>query len=195
MDLYTKANLEFLRCSFARLATYLEVLEGPLHERLQTPESKPADYAEAVDFLNQVRQSFLVTLISQAELWLIRNCRAEAKLRGIDWQHNWRCNPFEEAKNFYRKELGDPFEFGEHKEWDKVKGYYRVRNCIVHRHGSLTGFSDQLIDRRLEKFIDQEAGLSVQGTGKEIHIEYVFCQEALKTVYKLLYDMFHSLRL
>jgi hypothetical protein len=172
----------------------LEVLEGPLRERLQIkpPESDPSDYTEAVDFLNQVRQSFLVTLLSQAELWLIRNCRVEARRRNIDWKPN-RGNPFEDAKKFYREELGDPFDFGRCKEWSKVKWYYEIRNCIVHRHGSLTGFSDQPIDRQLEKFIDHETGLSVKGAGKEIYIEYAFCQEALVTVYKLLQNMLSSL--
>jgi len=195
MNLYTKTHLEFLRCSFARLTTYLEVLEGPLRDRLHinSHDSNSEEYKEAISFLNQVRQSFLVTLMSQAELWLIRNCRLEAKRRNIDWQSNWHHNPFEDAKNFYREELGDPFEFGEHDEWEKVKWYYEIRNCIIHRHGSLTGFSDQPINRRLKAFINQETGVSIKNIGSEIYLEHKFCQDALSTVYKLLHDMFSSL--
>lgn len=197
MDLHTKTKLVFLRYSFARLATYLEVLEEPLIERLEeytdTELSGATDYPQTVGFLNQVRQSFIVTLMSQIELWLIRDCRVEAKRRGIRWRYDRRCSPFDNAKHFYRDELGDPFEFGKHEEWEKTLKCYEVRNCIVHRHGSLTGLSDQPIDGSLRNFIDREAGLSVQGVGKEIYIEPEFCRGALMTAHKLLEDMFRSL--
>lgn len=204
MDIFTKSKLVFLEYSFTRLATYLEVLESPMRERLRVEHSEDhaqkvpdhlevVDYIEAADFLNQVRQSFLVILLSKFELWLIRDCRIEAKRRGINWTCDRRRSPLDNAKDFYREELDNPFEFGGHEGWEKTTRYYDVRNCIIHRHGSLAGFSDLTIDRRLEGFIKREPGLSVQGLAMEIYIEHDFGRESLGTVHNLLQDMFCSL--
>ena len=197
MDIYTKTKLLFLKYSFKKLATYLEVVEEPLRESVRehtnTQLSDPINYPETMGFLNQARQSFIVTLMSQVELWLIRDCRVEAERRDIRWGYSRRCSPFDNVKHFYRNKLGDPFEFGEHEEWEKTLKCYEVRNCIVHQHGSLTGFNDQPINSSLKDFIDREAGLSVQGLGKEIYIEPEFCRKTLMTAYKLLENMFSSI--
>ena len=205
----------FLERELANYFHYLSVMEKSLDEQLQSAqdelqvvkndiqeiEDAGKDKAELNDllylsekskgFTNLMRQSFLVSLYSFLELWLMRECYNDSK-------HNNRRKAYNnisergiaKAKVYFSKVMKRDFSFGESSEWNWIHKLKLLRDCIVHRQGSLTGFSDFEIDEDLESFVSSEDGLELYGPGNnEIFVTREFCSKALFQVKKLMLDL------
>jgi hypothetical protein len=96
-------------------------------------------------FTNLLRQSFVTSLYSFMELRILQECHIDSKLR--DGGESYDNIPKEysgidKAKYYYQKVLISDFPFRTSPDWKWILNLKRLRNCIIHRQGSLTGFSD-----------------------------------------------------
>jgi hypothetical protein len=141
-------------------------------------------------FTNLLRQSFLTSLYSFMELWLIRDCHLDSQRRdgGKSYKSIKKIGLTKVVKYFSSVMKNDyPFSG---KDWVWITHFQLLRDCIVHRQGSLTGFSDFEINPTLAKFIDSEPSLSLFGIdNKQVFIEYDFCVKAMKTVERVMLEL------
>ena len=147
--------------------------------------------AQNADFANRTMQSFLVNLFSFMELWLTRECYLDSSRRdnGSSWQ-NTRGHGIKRAQKYYSTVLASAYPFASSSEWEWLTKLQLLRNCIVHRNGSLTGFSRLPIDKNLAKFVGEEEGLSLSGVdGAQIFINKEFCEKAIQNVHKFLVEL------
>lgn len=140
-------------------------------------------------FSNLLRQSFLTSLYSFMELWLRRDCYNDSKRRdnGISYKDSGKG--IEGAKKYFSQIMLNDYDFNS-QDWQWITNFKRLRDCIVHRQGSLTGFSDYPIDSTLASFVDQENGLSLFGVdNKQIFIEREFCSIALVIIHRFMLEI------
>jgi len=206
-EMYLRLKRIFLDYEIANFYRYLEAMEESLRDRLRETSveiqrakaeiqelGESAEHrAELVELLaessrvegivNLMRQSFFVSLYAFLELWLRRECRVEGRRReNVKLSlSDLRGRGIEQAKTYFTKVLESEFPFAS-EEWNKIKKYQWLRDCIVHRQGSLTGLSDYVIKSELKKFVEAENGLCLCGPGSQILIEHDFCVEALQTI-------------
>jgi hypothetical protein len=142
-------------------------------------------------FTNLLRQSFLTSLYSFMELWLIRECHLDSKRRdGGESYKTTKGRGLEKVKRYFSRILESDYSFGSSKDWLWVKNFQLLRDCIVHRQGSLTGFSDFEVNSTLAQFVDRENGLSLFGVdNNQVFIEYEFCLKALQTIRRFMLEL------
>jgi hypothetical protein len=144
------------------------------------------DLDQSNEFANWMRQSFILSIYSFMELWLIRDCHnmiekskkeiGDLKIRGL-----------EAVKSIRVKTFHDHFDYGADPDWQWIKKLQYLRNCIAHRNGSLTGYSNFPPNKTLTKFINDETALSLFGTNNDqILIESEFCLKALRIIHNLM---------
>jgi hypothetical protein len=142
-------------------------------------------------FTNLFRQSFLTSLYSFMELWLMRHCHLDSKRR--DGGKSYKAakgKGIEKFKNYFSNIMVSDYQFGSSQDWLWIKNFQLLRDCIIHRQGSLTGFSDFEIDLTLVKFVDNESGLNLFGIdNKQIFIEREFCLGALQIVHRFMVEV------
>jgi hypothetical protein len=139
-------------------------------------------------FTNLLRQSFLTSLYSFMELWLIRECHLDSKRRdGGKSYKSSKGKGIKKVKIYFAGVMGSDYPFGSSQDWLWITDFQLLRDCIIHRQGSLTGFSDFEIDSTLSNFVNQEKGLSLFGVdNNQIFIEHEFCLKALQTVHRFM---------
>ena len=139
-------------------------------------------------FTNLLRQSFLTSLYSFMELWLMRNCYLDSKRRdGGKSYKSTKGKGIEKAKRYYSSVMESEYQFASSQDWLWITKFQLLRDCIIHRQGSLTGFSDFEVDSTLAKFVKDENGLSLIGTdNQQVFIEYEFCLKSLQTVHRFM---------
>jgi len=139
-------------------------------------------------FTNLLRQSFITSLYSFMELWLIRECHIDSKHR--DGGRSYKSTEgrgIRKVKWYFVRVMGSDFSFGSSQDWRWITNLQLLRDCIIHRQGSLTGFSNFEVDSTLVKFVNDEKGLSLFGVNNnQVFIEYEFCLKALQTVHRLM---------
>lgn len=142
-------------------------------------------------FINLFRQSFLTSLYSFMELWLMRDCHLDSKQRDNGESYKAaKGKGIEKAKNYFSIIKASDYPFGSSQDWLWIRNFQLLRDCIIHRQGSLTGFSDFEIDSILAKFVASEDGLSLYGINNEqVFIEREFCLKALKTVHRFMIEI------
>jgi hypothetical protein len=121
------------------------------------------------------------------ELWLIRECYLDSKRRDDGKSYNaikQKAEGIDRVKKYFSGVMKSDYPFCSSQDWLWITNFQLLRNCIIHRQGSLTGFSDFDIDVTLAKFVDHENGLSL--LGNQIFIEYEFCLKALQTVHRFM---------
>jgi hypothetical protein len=142
-------------------------------------------------FANLLRQSFLTSLYSFMELWLMRECHLDSKRR--DGGKSYKATKgkgIEKAKRYFTSLMQSGYPFGLSQDWLWMTNFQLLRDCIIHRQGSLTGFSDFEIDSTLAKFVDSESGLSLFGPdNKQIFVEREFCGRALQIVHRFMIEI------
>ena len=142
-------------------------------------------------FTNLLRQSFLTSLYSFMELWLMRECHLDSKRR--DGGQSYKATKgkgIEKAKRYFASVMKSDYLFGSSQDWIWITNFQLLRDCIIHRQGSLTGFSDFDVDTTLAKFVRDEQGLSLFGTdNQQAFIEYEFCLKALQTVHRFMIEV------
>lgn len=139
-------------------------------------------------FTNLLRQSFLTSLYSFMELWVMRECHLDSKRKDGGQSYNsTKGKGIEKAKKYFVAVMKSNYPFGTSQDWLWIKNFQLLRDCIIHRQGSLTGFSDFEIDSTLAKFVQDEKGLSLFGTdNKQIFVEFEFCLKSLQTVHRFM---------
>lgn len=142
-------------------------------------------------FTNLLRQSFLTSLYSFMELWLMRECHLDSKRK--DSGHSYKSTQgkgIEKAKKYFVTVMKSDYPFGTSQDWFWIKNFQLLRDCIIHRQGSLTGFSDFKVDDSLAKFVESEQGLSLFGPeNKQIFVEYEFCLKSLHIVHRFMVNI------
>ena len=212
--MYKKLYRYFLEREIANLDYYLSILEQTLNTKRQEVSTN-IDLADdnLIDqndelrkelinlkveterlkgFSNLLRQSFLISLYSFMELWLIRECYLDSKRRdGGKSYISIKGRGIEKVKKYFSDIMQSSFPFvGSNQDWLWITNFKLLRDCIVHRQGSLTGFSDFKIDSNLNCFVQNESGLSLFGiNNNQVFVEYEFCQKALRTVHRFLLEI------
>ncbi len=145
-------------------------------------------------FTNLLRQSFLTSLYSFMELWLKRKCYVDSKRRdGGNSYKTTEGKGINKIKKYFSNIIKSDYPFDSSKDWQWVKKFKRLRDCIVHRQGSLTGFSDHEVDSTLAEFIKREKYISLFGVDKnQIFIDYEFCLKALQNILHFMLDLLSS---
>lgn len=93
----------------------------------------------------------------------------------------------EKVKEYFSGVMESEYPFGSSQDWLWITNFQLLRDCVIHRQGSLTGFSDFEIDLTLAKFVNRENGLSLFGVdNNQVFIEYEFCLKALQTVHRFM---------
>jgi len=139
-------------------------------------------------FTNLLRQSFLSSLYSFMELWLIRECHLDSKRRDSGESYNiTNGKGIAKVKKYFSIIMNNDYPFDSSQDWLWITNFQLLRDCIVHRQGSLSGFSSFQVDSTLAKFVDRENGLGLFGVdNNQVFIEHEFCIKALQTVHRLL---------
>ncbi len=105
-------------------------------------------------FTNLLRQSFLISLYTFMELWLMRECHLDSKRKDGGKSYNsTKGKGIEKAKKYFSSIMESDYPFGSSQDWLWITNFQLLRDCIIHRQGSLTGFSDFEVDPTLAKFI------------------------------------------
>ena len=214
--MYKKMQRIFLEYEMGNLYRYLDTLEQTLNTMQQDVSSNMEDMSnnelatlnqddeyrkELINFKmeverlrgfsNLLRQSFLISLYSFMELWLLRECHLDSKRRDSGKSYkSMRSKGLEKTKRYFSKVIQSEYPFSASQDWLWITNFRLLRDCIVHRRGNLSGLSDFEIDSTLFAFVQKERGLSLSGTNnQQIFIEYEFCLKSLKTVHKLMSEI------
>ena len=141
------------------------------------------------DFANLLRQSFFISLCAFLEARLNNECESRKKEDGTIKLalHDIYSKGINRAKTYLVKVLGGSFPFGRSAEWQEVQRYIKIRNCIVHKEGRITG------DNKLKRYIDSKQNISYSSALGEdsVVLGKGFCNEALSTIGKLLRSMLY----
>lgn len=142
-------------------------------------------------FSNLLRQSFLSSLYSFMELWIMRECHLDSKRRDQGESYkNTKGKGIDKAKRYFSTVINSEYSFSSSQDWRWIKNFQLLRDCIIHRQGSLTGFSDFEVDPALTKFVKDEQGLTLFGTSnQQIFVEFEFCMKALQTVHRFMVEL------
>jgi len=161
---------------------------GKNDERREELINLKVEAEQVKGFTNLLRQSFLTSLYSFMELWLMRECHLYSKRKdGGQSYKSTKGKGIEKAKRYFASVMKSDYPFGSSQDWLWITNFQLLRDCIIHRQGSLTGFSNFDVDSSLAKFVKDEQGLSLFGTdNQQIFVEDEFCLKALQTVHRLM---------
>jgi hypothetical protein len=125
------------------------------------------------------------------ELWLIRESYIDSKHR--DGGASYRSTEgvgIRKVKRYFVRVMGSNFPFETSQDWRWITNFQLLRDCIIHRQGSLTGLSDFEVDSTLAKFVNDETGLSLFGVNEsQVFVEREFCLKALQTVQRFMLEI------
>lgn len=207
LDNFFRGN-DFIN-DFILFRDYLEVMEGFLLISEKKAVAKlegeknfnwkivnyDYDYDELLSiylFGNLLRQNFFVGLFSWIETALINECRKLGKSNEKkesfdsfkDKSKIKKSSSIDQAKRYLLDIHKYPFDSHLKKEWDEIKNYQKLRNCIVHNGGNLEDckYKDQIV-----KFIKNKKNLrlitpnkSFPGEDKVVELLPGFCEEAIE---------------
>lgn len=215
-DLYKKTMRIFLEYEIGNLYHFLETLEQILNSRqqgvsLDIDEILNNDVAmfdqddqyrkdfinlkveaeHLKGFSNLLRKSFLMSLYSFMELWLIRECHLDSKRRdGGKSYKTIKNRGLDKVKKYFSKIMQSEYSFDTSQDWLWITNFKLLRDCIVHRRGNLSGLSDFEVDPTLFAFVHKESKLNLSGTkNKEIFIEHEFCLKSITIVHKFMSEI------
>jgi len=144
-----------------------------------------------LNFPNILRRSFFVNLYSFLESTLMQKCHdLEQKGGQTLLLKEIPDKGIQKAMTYLIKVQGIPFSLGKSSQWEKIRHYQRLRNCIVHNEGKL----DERTSYRseIESFVAKEPGLSL--SGDEVVLGADFCSEAIDIVETFLVQVLHAAR-
>ncbi len=143
-------------------------------------------------FLNLLRQSFIASLYSFMELWILRECFLDSNRRdrGKSYRKFSKYRGIEKAKKYYLEIMKSNYSFKTKKDWQWINKLKRLRDCIMHRQGSLTGFSSYDIDKTLKLFVEKEDGLQFLGVKYyQVFIYHEFCEKSKEIVRRFMIEL------
>lgn len=215
---YKKFKQYFLEREIANFYEYLNILDKELNLRQQDVLAKinnsdntlneteithehrnelidlKIESDQIKEFTNILRQSFITSLYSFMELWLLRECHLDSKRKdGGESYKSIEGVGIRKAKKYFVKIMESDFPFDSSPDWQWATKLQLLRDCIIHRQGSLTGFSDFEVNPTLAKFVDDESGLGLFGiNNNQVFVEYEFCLKALQIVHRLMLKLLAS---
>lgn len=199
--LTTRYQLERLKDYLDKLEAYLEEAKEefgnwadaeaaklPLSERDQYDDVLSEEYSLYSEVFPRIlRNSFLVTLHSflESELaWICESLRRKKKIP-ISWSE-LHGSPPERAKVYISKLGGLDFPTG--RSWRQINSYMTIRHCIVHRTGSVSGFSKE---KELRDYCSKQAGISIDTDGNLV-LSKDFCLQAVSTLQEFFEELYDS---
>jgi hypothetical protein len=150
-----------------------------------------SERAIVIGFSNLLRQSFRISIYSFMELWLLRECYLDGKHKdgGKSYNELKKHKGLEKVRLYHQEILQSNFDFGANQDWLWLNKFKLLQDCIVHRQGSLSGFSDFRIDSNLKSFVQSESGLSLIGVDdNQVFIDHSFYLKALQTIHKFMLE-------
>ena len=141
---------------------------------------------EIEEFENILLKSFFVTIYGFLESQLMQRCRVlEQQNKGVNLSvSEIRGEGVEKAMTYLIKVQRIDFSLSSSSEWERIRNYNTLRNCIVHNEGRLDGLKEGR--DKMEKFIkrkDSNLGLH----GSYIVFTQEFCKNAWKTIEEFLW--------
>jgi hypothetical protein len=140
-------------------------------------------YLEALNnyFSNRFRQSFFLDTFSLLETGLKDTCEHVHKIYQVASLDEFldkdkkRRSTLDKFKVYLIKEAKIKFPFSQ--EWQGIKRYNGLRNCIAHQQGRLNPDKDG----NLRKYILRQPNLNIVSDSVVFHNE-LFCQDVIKTI-------------
>jgi hypothetical protein len=142
-------------------------------------------------FVNRVRQNNIVNLCSLFELWILRDCLIHAKNNnnGKKLISSRNVSGLYKIKKYFVEVKNSKYDFSS-QNWKWIKGLFLLRNCIIHRQGSLSGLSNFEVNTELVIFVENEKYLHIPDKRSNIiEIDYAFCNKALFLVQQTMADI------
>jgi hypothetical protein len=149
-------------------------------------------------FPNILRRSFFVAIYSLIEAQLNAICH-DLERKGLESSVEDLTGP-DKGIGRARKYLVNKAEirFPDSPEWNKLRGYQKLRNCIVHNEGKLeSGHKNHERAKRYlrEQFIPQHyPKLEWKQFDDEVVLHKGFCEEMLQVSHRFFTDLFAVLR-
>jgi len=168
------------------LETVEDFIEGWEQERLKDVDKLP-DYVasdlywEVEGFKQILRHSYFVALCAYLEVRLVRECHYR---RGS--QDEPLFTPKHQSLKKAMKYLVDRGmeDLRQSKGWNEIVYYWKLRNCIVHNMGEMTG---QFDEEGLRAYVKKTQSLSLSVSDEVIILSKRFCQEATDTIDRFLH--------
>jgi len=206
---------EYAEDSLGSLRVYLKTLEEFINKqedeeiasiKARFPEGAeinwsyhyPAHWEDI--FYSQLRSSFVVSIVSIAELYIDRICKQVSQILSLPFEYNdkekfkIRGNNFFRGKKYLRK-FGN-FKNPSDKLWELINLIYLVRNCIVHNNNDIETMKNEKgkIGKKLSNFVDKQPGLSESQGYLEMHSEFpIFSIDKIQEFVSSLFDELEQL--
>jgi hypothetical protein len=152
-----------------------------------------------IEISGLMRESFFISLFAYFENKLISECRSlKPNVILLDIDDIRAGDVIERVKKYYTKVLRVKFPTNS-AEWETIQDYRRIRNCIVHAHGSPDEMKDKKDRVQLQRFVNKNENIrlirkevepiSFAKSNGDIYIERGFCEEACQTMRAFLIDL------
>jgi hypothetical protein len=186
-------NLSELRLFSETLESFIEKEERRDVEALAPHATYPDFWADHYPYQwqqiigSQLRQSFVVSLMSATEFHLGLLCRDVATIIQATITHDdLKGGSVARSRKFLNAfaHFGTPAE----KSWQIIEDLYALRNNIVHNAGLVDAGRDS---KRLAVMMKRSPGISKPSAGT-LEIKREFCNYALNAVDKFFHDLHHQ---
>ena len=161
-------------------------------------EADPPDEAikafRKLEFIEQfpdiLRGSLFVALYGFIESQLDQECKAQRDARNdiVLSPSDISGRTIDRSKTYLSKVLKINFRF-DTVEWQRIKKYKKLRNCLVHNNGNLNGLGDS-DEKDIKNFISNNQSLSLYGY--RVVIQNGFVEEVITTIEKFFSDLLSS---
>jgi len=141
------------------------------------------------EFENTIFSSFFVMVYSYFESELMQYCRDLEKQnpKEISWSDISDQNILEKAKEYLTKV--QKIEFPSNSpEWEKIRNFTNLRNCIVHNQGRVDNSFNEKQRVKLSKFIEGKNS-KIKLEDRKCVLDYEFCSDALEIIKKFLFSV------
>ncbi|MGK7380029.1 hypothetical protein ACSFXN_19610 [Planococcus sp. 1R117A] len=136
-------------------------------------------------FPNILRKSIFTSLFAYFEHQLMAFCEDKEKLKNIPGVG------IDKAKGYISNHL-EIRELFQEKEWEVIKKYSKVRNCLAHAGGVIYLMKSENEQGEIRKFINATKGIEIN-EGDEIILTSLFCEEFVSIAFEFLTKTFHKI--
>jgi hypothetical protein len=130
-----------------------------------------------------LRQSLFTSLYANLEKFLNSQCHELKRTKNLSLSLNDLNgeNTLSRARNYLTKVAQVDFPDG--KEWQIIQTYRKLRNCLAHNNGELSGLSDSDA-KSLKEYAQKHPFLEVKEFPSitVIEVKKGFCEEAVKVI-------------
>lgn len=138
------------------------------------------------NFPKILRRSLFVSLYAVLESILNNECSSRRKPEILLALSDIRGDGIERAKIYLEKVLKMNFP-SRSVEWQEIRNFSKLRNCLVHNSGNLSGLRNRDDAEALKRYVLSRLQLQIEVD--EILLERGFCYEALNIIGRFLYKL------